>query len=181
MAITTTKSDKLKLDVFIPDAFEDFRGDIYSTWDSELYPKLNWRLDKFSHSKKDVLRGIHGDFNTWKLINCVHGKFYLIVVDNRPDSETYGVWDWFILSSKNRRQVLVPPGYGNGHLVLSKKCTFHYKLAFDGKYNDVDNQFTIKWNSTKLDKEKKKFYVNQVDPMIFTWPTKKPILFGRDK
>ena len=127
--------------------------------------KLNWRLDKFSHSNQNVLRGLHGDFETWKLVQCVQGKFYLIVADNRPKSSTYKKWQWFILSSENRKQVLIPPGCGNGHFVLSKNCTFHYKLAFDNQYNDVENQFVIKWNDKSWN---------------FDWPHDKPILYGRD-
>ena len=49
---------------FQPDRHEDFRGDIYTTWNNDDYPKLNWRLDKFAHSQKNVLRGLHGDFST---------------------------------------------------------------------------------------------------------------------
>ena len=44
---------------FQPDRHEDFRGDIYTTWNNDDYPKLNWRLDKFAHSQKNVLRGLH--------------------------------------------------------------------------------------------------------------------------
>ena len=154
------------LKTFEVDAWEDFRGDIYTTWDTEKYPKLNWRLDKFSHSRKNTLRGLHGDDKTWKLINCVQGKFYLIVADNREDSPTYKEWNWFVLSSENRNQVLVPPGCANGHFVLSDDCTFHYKQAFDGEYNDIDKQFVIKWNDKSWN---------------FEWPHNNPILFGRDR
>jgi dTDP-4-dehydrorhamnose 3,5-epimerase len=154
------------LQVFTADAWEDFRGDIYTTWDKETHPDMNWKLDKFSHSKKDVLRGLHGDFKTWKLINCVYGRFYLIVADNRPDSPTYKQWEWFVLSPDNRKQVLVPPGCGNAHFVLTDDCVFHYKLGYEGEYTDIDGQFVIKWN----DPEWK-----------FQWPHNNPILFGRDK
>jgi dTDP-4-dehydrorhamnose 3,5-epimerase len=152
--------------VFHPSRFEDFRGDIYTTWDKHKYPNLNWRLDKFSHSSKSVLRGLHGDYDTWKLVQCVYGKFYLIVADNRKDSETYMQWNWFICSAENRKQVLIPPGCGNGHFVLSNDCAFHYKLAFDGDYNDVQNQFVIKWDDPKWS---------------FEWPHDSPILFSRDR
>ena len=54
--------------VFQPDRFEDFRGDIYTTWNNKTYPDLDWRLDKFAHSRKNVLRGVHGDDKTTKLI-----------------------------------------------------------------------------------------------------------------
>ncbi len=53
--------------IFQPDRFEDFRGDIYTTWNNETYPDFNWRLDKFAHSRKDVLRGVHGD--VWLMIS----------------------------------------------------------------------------------------------------------------
>ena len=70
------------------------------------------------------------------------------------------------MSAENRKQVLVPPGCANGHFVLSDDCTFHYKLAFDGNYNDVDNQFVIKWND---------------EMWGFEWPHDNPVLYGRDK
>jgi len=154
------------LQIFHPTHHEDFRGDIYTTWNVDEYPKLNWKLDKFSHSRKDVLRGLHGDDKTWKLINCVQGEFYLIIADNRKDSPTYKQWRGDVLSSENKKQILVPPGCANGHFVLSDNCTFHYKLAFDGNYNDIDNQFVIKWND---------------NDWKFQWPHNNPILFGRDK
>ena len=125
------------LQQFKSDAWEDFRGDIYTIWD-ESYPKLNWQMDKVSHSRKNTLRGLHGDFKTWKLISCVQGKFYLIVADNREDSPTYKDWDSFVLSAENRKQVLVPPGCGNGHFILSDDCTFHYKLVYEGDYVDIE-------------------------------------------
>jgi len=152
--------------VIQPDRFEDFRGDIYTTWNNKTYPDLNWRLDKFAHSRKNVLRGVHGDDKTTKLISCVYGKFYYVVADNRENSPTYRTWDWHILSAENRKQLLVPAGCGGAYFVLSDDCTFHYKLAFDGEYNDVANQFTIKWH----DPEWK-----------FEWPHQNPIVYGRDR
>ena len=162
------------VEIFQPDRFEDFRGDIYTTWrnDGHLtkgtinYPKLNWRLDKFAHSRKNVLRGVHGDDKTTKLISCVYGKFYYVIADNRENSSTYKKWEWHILSAENRKQLLVPPGCGGAYFVLSDDCTFHYKLAFDGEYNDVANQFTIKWNDPEWN---------------FEWPHNAPILYGRDR
>ena len=90
----------------------------------------------------------------------------MIVADNREDSPTYKDWDWFVLSAENRKQVLVPPGCGNGHFVLSDDCTFHYKMAYDGDYVDIDDQFVIKWDD---------------EMWAFEWPHNNPILFGRDR
>ena len=151
---------------FQPDRHEDFRGDIYTNWKKEDYPDLNWRLDKFAHSTKNVLRGLHGDDKTHKLMSCVYGKFYYVLADARPDSPTYKTWDSFILSAENRKQILTPPGCAGSYFVLSDECTFHYKLAFDGDYNDVPNQFVIKWDDPEWN---------------FEWPHNNPILYGRDK
>ena len=71
--ILEEKSMIKDVEVFQPDRFEDFRGDIYTTWNSDNYPKLHWRLDKFAHSRKNVLRGVQGDDKTTKLISCVYG------------------------------------------------------------------------------------------------------------
>ena len=118
--------------------------------------------DDISISKKKVLRGIHGDNKTWKLVSCLLGKFYLIVVNNKKNSRDYMKWQSFVLSSENRQQILIPPGYGNGHLVLTQKAIFSYKQT---TYYDPRSQFTIKWNDEKYK---------------FSWPIKKPILSKRD-
>tara|TARA_R110002020_G_scaffold120146_3_gene273771 strand:+ start:12472 stop:12972 length:501 start_codon:yes stop_codon:yes gene_type:complete len=165
------RSDTLKVRTFKPTCFEDFRGEIYTTWSKEphkgaFYPKLNFCHDKFSRSRKHVLRGFHGDERTWKLISCVYGDIFLAVVDNCPHSDTYLQVETFTISDRNKLQVLVPPGFGNAHLVMSDEAVFHYKLAYDGEYSDVDLQFVIKWNDPRLKVE---------------WPINNPILYGRDR
>ncbi len=103
--------------------------------------------DDISISSKHVLRGIHGDDNTWKLISCLHGKFYLAVVNWDPSSPQYRQWQGFTLSDHNHLQVLVPPKHGNGHLVLSDTAMFSYKQSTN--YNRA-GQFTLKWNDPQL-------------------------------
>jgi dTDP-4-dehydrorhamnose 3,5-epimerase len=105
---------------------------------------------------------VHGDENTYKLISCLYGTIYLLVVDNRPWSPQFKEWTSFTLSDKNRKQVLVPPGFGNGHLVMSKTAVFHYKWS---EYYNREAQFTIKWNDPEYE---------------FWWPVRHPILSARD-
>ena len=88
---------------------------------------MKFLQDDISVSSQHVLRGIHGDAETWKLISCMYGKFYLVVVNCDNDSPDFGKWQSFVLSDRNRHQVLIPPKHGNGHLVLSEKAIFHYK------------------------------------------------------
>ena len=57
------------------------------------------------------------------------------------------MWEGFLLSEKNNYQVLIPPNFGNGHLVLSD-AIFHYKQTTD---YDRSGQFTILWNDPEYD------------------------------
>ena len=149
------------------DIFEDFRGEYVETYNEELYRKngidMKFVQDDISISTKNVLRGIHGDSETWKLISCLYGKFYLVVVNCDVNSEKFGKWESFVLSDVNRLQVLVPPKYGNAHLILSNKAIFHYKQS---TYYNPEKQFTYKWNDPKFS---------------IWWPIKNPILSQRDE
>ena len=96
------------------------------------------------------------------MITCLYGSFYLLVVNNIETSKNYRKWCSFTLTEDSHKQILVPPGFGNAHLVLSKKTIFHYKQTT--YYNRV-SQFTI----------------NYQDPLFkFRWPLKNPILSKRD-
>jgi dTDP-4-dehydrorhamnose 3,5-epimerase len=148
-----------------PDSFEDYRGELYTIFKQE-YNELIFNHDKVAISRQNVLRGLHGDNKSWKLITCLAGEIYLVVVDNRPESPNYLKWDSVVLTSKNKKSVLVPPMFANGHLVLSQEATFFYKWAYSGNYPDVQDQFSLSWNDPKLN---------------IHWPINNPILSDRDK
>jgi dTDP-4-dehydrorhamnose 3,5-epimerase len=157
--------------IFIPSVNKDSRGTIFTTYNKELYNQflpdgLEFIHDKFAESKKDVLRGLHGDTKTWKLITCIHGEIFEVVVDMRPDSPTYLKWDSFELNDKNKKQILVPPNFVNGYCVLNDFSIFHYKLAYEGEYIDAGDQMVVKWDDRRLG---------------INWPVKNPILQPRDK
>ena len=149
-----------------PTIFEDFRGSYVETYNEAIYNAngidTKFIQDDISTSTRHVLRGIHGDQNTWKLVSCLYGSFYLVVVNNDPESEQYRQWASFTLSDQNHKQVLIPPKFGNGHLVLSDKAIFHYKQ--NSNY-DRSSQFTLKWNDADLN---------------IWWPISNPILSIRD-
>ena len=149
------------------EVFEDHRGYYIETYNEDVYKKngigVKFVQDDISVSKKNVLRGIHGDRKTWKLISCLEGKFYLVLINNDENSSQYKQRASFTLSEQNRIQILVPPRFGVGHLVISKRAIFHYKQS---TYYNPKEQFTIVWN----DPEYKIF-----------WPSKNPILSKRDK
>lgn len=150
----------------VPEVFEDHRGSYVETYNEQAYREAgiaqHFVQDDISTSRKDVLRGIHGDAETWKLISCPHGAFYFVVVDNDPDSPQYRQWEAWTLSAANRVQILVPPHHGNGHLVLTDTAIFHYKQT---TYYNPAGQFTIRYD----------------DPDYgIWWPVSRPILSRRD-
>jgi dTDP-4-dehydrorhamnose 3,5-epimerase len=151
--------------IYQPDSFEDYRGELYTLFKQEEH-ELVFNHDKVSVSRQNVLRGLHGDSKSWKLITCLSGVVYLVIVDNRPESPNYLKWDSIVLSETNRKQVLVPPMFANGHFVLSSQAVFFYKWSYPGNYPDVKDQFTLKWNDPKIN---------------INWPIDNPILSGRDK
>lgn len=166
MEISKTKLEGVLL-IKPPTIFEDFRGSYIEIYNEELYKKaginVNFIQDDISVSSKHVLRGIHGDNDTYKLVSCLCGKFYLVVINWDKTSPQFGKWDSFVLSETNRLQVLVPPKFGNGHVVLSEQAIFHYKQSTN--YNRA-GQFTILWNDTKIN---------------IWWPIKNPIVSRRDE
>jgi dTDP-4-dehydrorhamnose 3,5-epimerase len=146
--------------------FKDHRGYLWTSWEKKKI-KLKFNHDKFSVSKKNVLRGLHGDSKTWKLVSCVFGKVFFVVVNNDKKSKEYLKKKTFILNHNKNTQILIPPKFVNGFLCLSDKCVFHYKLSYTGKYFDVKDQMVVKWNDKRLK---------------IKWPTKKNLLFSkRDK
>jgi dTDP-4-dehydrorhamnose 3,5-epimerase len=149
-----------------PTNFEDFRGSYVEIYNHDLFQAAglnqNFVQDDISTSRQGVLRGIHGDDETWKLISCLYGSFYFVVVNNDPNSEEFKKSIGLTLSDRNRLQILVPPKFGNGHLVMSEFAIFHYKQTTN---YDRSRQFTIRWN----------------DPDYgIWWPATYPILSKRD-
>ena len=157
-----------------PDVFYDYRGEYVETWNVENYKifdhlvndgkSITFKQDDISTSVKHTLRGLHGDNKTWKLVSCVYGSLLQVVVDMRESSDTYLEYDMFSINDKNRSQILIPPGFANGHLVMSDFGIFNYKQST--LYTGASTQFTVKWNDPKLN---------------IPWPIDSPILSSRDK
>ena len=148
--------------VFIKDAFTDNRGQLYTIWNEKDTPNLNFNHDKVAVSSKNVLRGLHTD-KSWKLITCLYGKIQLVILNLK----TYEYTDFIIDSESNDKiSVLVPPGFYNGHLVLSENAVFHYKWCYENDYPDVKDQQSLSCHDTKLG---------------INWLIDNPVLSERDK
>lgn len=157
--------------IITPSLHNDERGTLYTTFYKEIYNELipndiEFKHDKFALTFHRVLRGIHGDNKSWKLVTAVYGEIIQVVVDNRIESPTYKKWESFNISGLQPKLILLPPGVGNAFYVNSHEALYHYKLAYSGEYFDAEDQFTLKWNDPEL---------------AIEWPDDNPILSNRDK
>ena len=153
--------------VFNKDSFVDNRGELYTVWKETDTPELTFNHDKIALSNNRVLRGLHTD-KSWKLITCIYGSIQLVVVNYDETSSEYLSWTDYVIHANhnNKTSVLVPPGYLNGHLVLSEQAVFYYKWSYEGEYPDVKDQKSVFW----------------ADPKIgINWLIDNPILSERDK
>jgi dTDP-4-dehydrorhamnose 3,5-epimerase len=145
---------------------KDFRGSFFESYNEKKYYKLyniKFVQDNFSVSKKNVLRGFHGDNGTWKLISCISGKIQIAFINKSKKTKVYKKNKILILNEDDNLQILVPPLFGIAYLVLSNKAIVHYKQS---SYYKQYKQFTINYKKKGLD---------------FKWKSKKIITSKRDK
>ena len=163
MKIIETKLEGVKL--IETEVFADLRGTFTRSFSEKDYYVLDQKFveDGFSVSSKNVLRGIHGDSETFRIYSCPFGEVYNVVVNCDPQSKKFGRWEGFGLSRENGRQVFVPPMFGNAYFVLSDDAVVHYKRS--EYYTCPENQFTYRFNDPKFG---------------IRWPIENPILSKRD-
>ena len=130
---------------------DDLRGGFIKDYSKEVFEKngINHELLEvfYTISKKGVLRAIHfQEVNHQpKLVRCVSGKVFDVIVDLRPESPTFKKWLGFYLTGENMDELLVPAHFGHGYLVLedsivSYKCAAPFNGEHDSgiKFNDPD-------------------------------------------
>jgi len=146
--------------------FEDYRGIYTEIYNKKLFKSIKldkeFKSDCFIYSHKNVLRGIHGDQATWKLVTCLHGRFFIVIVDCDKASQNYGKYYSTTLSETNKKIILVPPKHGIGHLILSKTAIYFYKQT---EYYEDKEEFVYKWDN---------------DDFNIKWPITNPILSAKD-
>ncbi len=133
----------------------DERGFFVESWNhiefnSLIGDRINFLLDGHSFSKKGVLRGMHYQIppnQQGKLVRCIVGEIYDVIVDLRKDSPTFSSWIATNISNKNFYQLWVPPGFAHGFLTLSDTSEVLYKLT------DVwhpESERSIRWNDRTI-------------------------------
>ena len=105
-----------------------------------------------SHSQfKGTLRGLHYQlppFQETKIVRCIRGSFYDVILDIRPDSPTFGQSFGAELSAENRMMMLVPKGFAHGFLTLEDDSEVIY---FVSEFYSKDRERGIRWNDPHFD------------------------------
>lgn len=164
------KETELKGVILIePDVYKDDRGFFMETFQQERYHSEGilgpFVQDNYSHSLHGTLRGLHYQINTpqGKLVYVTYGEVFDIAVDIRKGSPQFGKWIGFHLSSENKRQLYIPPGFAHGFCVISKRADFIYKCT---DFYSAKNERGIIWNDPGLD---------------IQWPLTSPLLSPKDQ
>lgn len=137
----------------------DDRGFFARTFCVEEFAAHGLETDFPQHStsfsaRKGTVRGMHYQcppHSEAKLVRCVVGEIWDVIIDIRPGSTTYGHWQGFELSGANGRELYVPRGFAHGFQTLSDDVTINYLIsepyvseaARGLRYNDP--RFAIPW------------------------------------
>ena len=154
--------------VIEPKVFGDHRGFFLETYHRKRYREAgitaDFVQDNHSRSRRGILRGLHYQRRhpQGKLVWCILGAIYDVAVDLRPGSTTFGKWVGVHLSSENKKQIWIPPGFAHGFGVTSEHAEVIYKCT--DLYDPADEGGII-WNDPTL---------------AIDWPITDPILSDKD-
>ena len=137
------------------ETFKDERGLFYESWNMNFFNKeisnnINFVQDNISSSNKGVLRGLHYQlmpFSQGKLIRCIKGSIFDVIVDLREDSKTFLEWTSIELTDRNFKQLWIPIGFAHGFLTISDEAIVNYKVD---NYWIPQSERTIKWNDKEI-------------------------------
>ena len=134
--------------------FSDDRGYFFESFNEREFAKQtgltpHFVQDNFSHSKRQVLRGLHYQIRNVqaKLVRVTHGEAFDVVVDLRKNSPMFGQWTGVMLSASNNSMLWIPEGFAHGFLALSDEVDMVYKT---NQYWDKDSERSLLWNDPQI-------------------------------
>lgn len=140
---------------------DDIRGCFTKDYSKEVFEQNGIHHDLqevfYTTSHKGVIRALHFQRvkQQPKLVRCIYGHVYDVVVDMRKNSPTLKKWMGFDLIGEKHNEILVPAGCAHGYLVLepsivSYKCSEKFYGEYDGgiKWNDPD--INVQWPLDKI-------------------------------
>lgn len=132
---------------------EDERGYFLKNYEKDVFRGFGYEAEIYeefeTYSCKNVIRGLHFQLKSpqIKFVRAIKGTIHDVIVDIRKDSKTFGQWESFELTDKNRVTLVVPAGFAHGFEVVSEDAVVSYKCI--GKYlKGYDSG--IVWNDSRL-------------------------------
>ena len=150
---------------------EDERGFFTRIWDKKIFKDRGLNSDlvqmSFSYSKqKGTLRGMHFQktpFDEEKIVRCMKGKIFDVIIDLRKESKTYKKWISFELDSNDLKMIYIPKGFAHGFQTLEDNTEIFYHMS-DCYMPEYARG--ISWNDKAID---------------IRWPINHPIISDNDK
>lgn len=154
MAIQVTATALPEVKLIEPKVFGDTRGFFFESFNAREFAEqvqagVEFVQDNHSRSTKGVLRGLHYQIQQpqGKLVRVVEGEVFDVAVDIRRSSPNFGKWVGMRLSSENKRQMWVPPGFAHGFLVVSEFAEVLYKTT---DYWYPEHERSLLWNDPAI-------------------------------
>ncbi|MCI0612480.1 dTDP-4-dehydrorhamnose 3,5-epimerase [bacterium] len=153
-----------------PERIEDHRGFFARTWCQQEFESLslNSKLVQCSISFnkiKGTLRGMHfqvAPFEETKLVRCTKGEIFDVIIDLRPNSETFKKHFSAILNEDNRLMLYIPGGFAHGFQTMADNTEVFYQMT---QFYSPDHSSGVRWN----------------DPAFgIQWPPDDRIIIDRD-
>jgi dTDP-4-dehydrorhamnose 3,5-epimerase len=150
---------------------EDERGFFARLFCKKEFVKkgLNTKWVQINNSlckKSGTLRGLHfqkSPFQEVKLIRCIKGTSWAVIVDLRKNSKTFGKWFGTELTEKNKLMIYVPKGFAHGYISLKPSSEILYLVS---TYYAPEAEETLLWK----------------DPEIsINWPLKPKLISNKDR
>ena len=152
--MTVEKTPIQDLVIINPTVFNDDRGYFFEAYNKAKFNEngimYSFIQDNQSFSTKGVIRGLHLQINPFaqaKLVRVLQGEILDVAVDLRKNSPTYGQHFSVVLSSENKKQLMVPHGFAHGFSVLSDTASVLYKV--DQLY-DKESERGIRYDDPTL-------------------------------
>ena len=153
------------------DKIEDERGFFARSWCKKEFEKygLNSEIVQCNISfnkKRGTIRGMHyqeSPFAEVKMVRCIKGSIYDVIIDLRKDSATYLKWSSTVLSGENYKMIYVPQGFAHGFQSLEDNTEVFYQMT---EFYHPESAKGVRWD----------------DPLLnIKWPIQDPIISERDE
>ena len=138
-----------------PIIYKDDRGFFMESWNKKAFKSIGldnvtFVQDNHSSSCKGVLRGLHYQAPPnaqGKMVQCIYGEIFDVVIDIRSSSSTFGEWVGLYLNQRTYQQLWIPEGFAHGFVTISDHAEVLYKVT---NYWSSNAERVLAWNDPAI-------------------------------